>query len=276
MQLNRYTQNVLIGVAAVVLAGAQMVPGHEKSGPVLTTVSTALASTSMRDTLAARAAAAVSSASSGAAGEVTAALAAFAGIVRPLSHPAALQDAFKSYFAFKSAHPDEVKKPYLYFVDYGLPSTEARGYVFDMESLKIVDGPFTVAHGRGSSSSHYGVPTRFSNASRSAATSLGLYLTKSLYDFTGHSGGQTYSSIGLRLEGESGKFNDNAFARGVVAHGAPYVTSDKAGRSEGCPAMEPNRAERLLPKLADGAMVFLFAPDANWLSNDPWLSGAAN
>ena len=78
MQLNRYTKNVLIGVAAVVLAGAQMLPGHEKSGPVLTTVSTALASTSVRDTLAARAAAAVSSASSGAAGEVTAALAAFA------------------------------------------------------------------------------------------------------------------------------------------------------------------------------------------------------
>jgi L,D-transpeptidase catalytic domain len=272
MQLNRYTQNALIGAAAIVLAGSQFLPGHDTSGPVLATVSTALAATPARDTVPAGPAAAASSAPSGVAGRVTAALEAFSGVVRPLSHPAALQDAFRSYFAFRSAHPDEVRKPYLYFVDYGLPSTEARGYVFDMDSLKIIDGPFTVAHGRGSSSSHYGVPTRFSNAARSAATSLGLYLTKSLYDFTGHSGGQAYSSIGLRLEGESGKFNDNAFARGVVAHGAPYVTSDKAGRSEGCPAMEPNRAERLLPKLADGAMVFLFAPDANWLTNDPWLN----
>lgn len=273
MQLNRYTQNVLIGTAAIVLAGSQVLPGHEKSGPVLTAVSTALASTPTRDTGVAGTAV---SASAGKLSSVETALEAFRGIVRPLSHPAALQDAFRSYFAFKTAHPDEVKKPYLYFVDYGLPSTEPRGYVFDMETLKIVDGPFTVAHGRGSTSSHYGVPTRFSNASRSAATSLGLYLTKSLYDFTGHSGGRAYNSVGLRLQGESGKFNDNAFARGVVAHGAPYVTPDKAGRSEGCPAMEPDRAERLLPKLADGAMVFLFAPDANWLANDPWVSAAGN
>lgn len=273
MQLNRYTQNVLIGTAAVVLAGSQFVPGQTKSGPVLTTVSTALASTSARDTV--PAATAVTTTSGRAVSKIQAALEAFTAVVRPLSDPSALPDAFRSYFAFKASHPDEVKKPYLYFVDYGLPSTEPRGYVFDMESLKIVDGPFTVAHGRGSASSHYGVPTRFSNASRSAATSLGLYLTKSLYDFTGHSGGRAYSSIGLRLQGESGKFNDNAFARGVVAHGAPYVTPDKAGRSEGCPAMEPGRAARLLPKLADGAMVFLFAPDADWLAHDPWV-GAAN
>lgn len=275
MQLNRFTQNVLIGAAAVVLAGAQVLPDHDKSGPVLTAVSTALTAKPAGDTVR-DGSAGTSGVDGGIAGKVAAALGAFSGAVRPLSDPAALHDAFRGYFAFKSAHPDEVKKPYLYFVDYGLPSTEPRGYVFDMESLRIVDGPFTVAHGRGSSSSHYGVPTRFSNAAQSAATSLGLYVTKSLYDFTGHSGGRAYRSIGLRLEGESGKFNDNAFARGVVAHGAPYVTSDRAGRSEGCPAMEPDRAERLLPKLANGAMVFLFAPDSNWLANDPWVSTAGN
>ena len=76
--------------------------------------------------------------------------------------------------------------------------------------------------------------------------------------------------------GVSTGFNDNAFARGVVAHGAPYVTSSKAGRSQGCPAMEPARAERLLPKLADGGMVFLFAPDQKWLANDPWISTNAS
>jgi len=273
MQLNRLTQNALIGVAAIVLAGAQVLPGHDKSGPVLTAVATAVTSSPSRDTTpdATRA-----DAPTGIGGKVEAALSAFAGIVRPLSHPAALQDAFHSYFAFRTAHPDEVKKPYLYFVDYGLPSTEPRGYVFDMESLKIVDGPFTVAHGRGSSSSRYGVPTRFSNAAPEEMTSLGLYLTKSLYDFTGHSAGRAYSSIGLRLQGESGRFNDNALARGVVAHGAPYVTADRAGRSEGCPAMEPSRAARLLPKLADGAMVFLFAPDSSWLANDPWLAAGAD
>ena len=67
-------------------------------------------------------------------------------------------------------------------------------------------------------------------------------------------------------------FNDNALARGVVAHGAPYVTATGSGRSEGCPAMESQRAERLLPKLAEGGMVFLFAPDADWLTRDPWVT----
>ena len=84
----------------------------------------------------------------------TAALNAFSGIVRSLSRPEALETAFKSYFAFKSAHPNEVKKPYLYFVDFGLPATAKRGYVFDMEKLQIVDGPFTVAAGKGSSNTN--------------------------------------------------------------------------------------------------------------------------
>ena len=199
------------------------------------------------------------------------ALGALATTVRPLSHPSALRDAFESYFAFKTAHPGEVRKPYLYFVDYGLPSSTPRGYVFNMNALSIVDGPFMVAHGRGSAPTAAGVPTRFSNAFGAATTSLGLYVAQSLYAFTGHSGGRAYHSVGLRLDGVSDGFNDNALGRGVVAHGAPYVTATRAGRSEGSPAMETTRAKRLLPKLANGGLVFLFAPDSNWMSRDPWL-----
>ncbi|HEY8309647.1 MAG TPA: murein L,D-transpeptidase catalytic domain family protein, partial [Gemmatimonadaceae bacterium] len=192
--------------------------------------------------------------------------------VRQLSHPDALRDAFQSYFTFASEHPDQVRKPYLYFVDYGLSSITPRGYVFDMSTLKIVDGPFMVAQGRGSATNARGIPTHFSNAFGAATTSLGLYVAQELYKFTGHAGGEAYHSIGLRLAGVSGGFNDNARARGVVAHGAPYVTDTRAGRSEGCPAMAPARARELLPKLASGGLVFLFAPDSNWMSHDPWLS----
>ena len=257
----KYLQNVLVGASALVFAGAHLVPSDKQSGPVLTAAVEFVTATP-----------AVRSVSTGAVAAGTRiALDAFVGTVRPLSRPEALEDAFRSYFAYKAAHASEVRKPYLYFVDYGLPSTEARGYVFDMESLTVVDGPFTVAHGRGSSTTQYGVPTRFSNASNSYATSLGLYVAKSTYDFHGHAGGQAYSAVGLRLEGVSSGFNDNALARRVVAHGAPYVTPTRAGRSEGCPAMEPSRAERLLPKLADGGMVFLFAPDETWMKSDPWL-----
>jgi hypothetical protein len=269
MNRRRNLHTILIGASALVFGGAWVAPAHAAN----TAVSAANAQPSAKGLTSSVATNGPSSPLSAA---TKAALGAFKSIVGPLSHPMALEDAFKSYFAFKSAHPDEVKKPLLYFVDYGLPSTTPRGYVFNMSTLQIVDGPFTVAHGRGSSTSQYGVPTRFSNGFGSSATSLGLYLAKQIYNFTGHMGGRTYSSIGMRLQGESRGFNDNALARGVVAHGAPYVTPTKAGRSQGCPAMEPTRAQRLLPQLADGGMVYLFAPNANFMNGDQWINASAN
>lgn len=207
--------------------------------------------------------------------KVGTALDAFQNAVRPLSHSRALGDAFRSYFAYKAANPEQVRKPLLYFVDYGLPSTTPRGYVFDMDSLRIVDGPFMVAHGRGSAADNRGIPTRFSNVPNSYATSLGLYLAQETYAFRGKSGGKAYGSVGLRLQGVSDGYNDNARARKVVAHGAPYVTPAKAGRSEGCPAMEQSRARKLLPALANGALVFLFAPNEEWMERDPWVTASA-
>ena len=191
------------------------------------------------------------------------------GRVRKQSHPDALRYALEAYFNFKSAHPEKVRKPYLYFVDYGLSATTPRGWVFDMEQLKVVDGPFTVAHGRGSGGN--GVPTRFSNSNGSATSSLGLFLAQETYAFSGHTNGRLYRSIGLRLNGLSGAFNNKARSRGVVVHGAPYVSSARAGRSEGCPAMEQSRARRLIPKIGNGGMVFLFSPnDPRWMHRDPW------
>jgi hypothetical protein len=263
-----YLQNGLIGTVAALFGGAMFARAPEQPGPAMRVVSSVVAGGPVTS------AGASSPGPTGLSAKVANAVGAFTWVAKSLSSPAALQDGFRSYFAFKSAHPDDVRKPLLYFVDYGQPSTAKRGYVFDMSALKIVDGPFTVAHGRGSSKTQYGTPTRFSNSSGSAATSLGLYVTKALYSFVGHTGGHAYSSVGLRLDGVSEGFNDRALARGVVAHGAPYVTATKAGRSEGCPAMEPSRAARLLPKLAGGAMVFLYAPNQAWLAGDPWLTGA--
>ena len=270
-------EKLLIGATAVFIGGVQLIPGANKPGPVTQAAAAVVTGTvKTSSTLVTDSAVALAQPKSALVAQLENALSTLAPKVRKLSHPQALSDAFKAYFQYKNEHPNEVKKPLLYFVDYGLAATEPRGYVFDMSSLTIVDGPFTVAHGRGSSADKYGVPTKFGNGSGSARTSLGLYITKALYPFTGHTGGSTYSSIGLRLMGLSKGFNDLAFARGVVAHGAPYVTATKAGRSEGCPAMEPTRAKKLLPMLADGAMVFLFAPDANWLSNDQWVTANVN
>ncbi|MDQ6871365.1 MAG: murein L,D-transpeptidase catalytic domain family protein [Gemmatimonadota bacterium] len=269
MEQRNYLKHGVIGAFALILAGGRLVPGADSHGTGLLGAAPLMAANRLAtpvietpvDVLLAKS---------------TAAVRALAAAVRPLSHPKALESAFRSYFAYMAAHPNEVKKPVLYFVDYGLPSTEPRGYVFDMRALKILEGPFAVAHGRGSSQTQYGVPTRFSNAPGSAATSLGLYLAENVYSFHGHTGGRSYSSIGLRLKGVSQNFNDNALARGVVAHGAPYVTANMAGRSEGCPAMEQDRAQRVLPELAEGGMVFLFAPDQKWMTDDPWVARNSN
>jgi hypothetical protein len=262
-------QNALIGSVAVAFGGAQVIPGAKVHGPVSTTA-ISIVSGGLMTTDTSKAAMPVTAPLS----KLATALGAFQNVVLPLSDSRALTDAFRSYFAYKSAHPEQVRKPFLYFVDYGLASTTPRGYVFDMDALKIVDGPFMVAHGRGSSANKYGIPTRFSNASGSNATSLGLYLAQETYAFHGKAGGRSYGSIGLKLQGVSDGYNDNARARKVVAHGAPYVTPTKAGRSEGCPAMEPSRAQKLLPILSNGALVFLFAPNEQWIQSDRWVTSS--
>lgn len=204
------------------------------------------------------------------------ALTALSDRVGPLSDDAALRVAFRAYYAFAGAHPDQLRNPYLFFVDYGLDNQTARGYVFDMETLAVVDGPFMVAHGRNSSRGRNAVPDRFSNRAGSNMSSLGLYLTQETYGFRGRSGGRAYRSVGLRLKGLSGPFNDAARRRGIVSHGAPYVTAGDAGRSQGCPAMEQHRARKLLPMIANGGLVFLYSPgDADWLRDDPWIGTAS-
>ncbi len=189
--------------------------------------------------------------------------------VKRMSDDRALRMALNAYYGFKMTHPDEVRKPYLYFVDYGLDNQTPRGFVFDMDSLRVIEGPFMVAHGRNSSAARNGKPSIFGRDG--GKSSLGLYVTQESYDFVGHIGHYSYASVGLRMKGVSGNFNDRARERGVVIHGAPYVTAAGAGRSLGCPAMEQARAHRLIPKLAEGSLVFLFSPlDPTWLKEDPW------
>ena len=207
--------------------------------------------------------------------DLEAALRSLSGYVVESSDADALGTALRAYYRYRAEHPDAVRRPYLYFVDLGLSPRRPRGYVFDMSRLTLVEGPFGVAHGSGSSATRDAVPTVFSNVPGSHASSLGLYLTRETYTFRGRAGGRAYTSVGLRLRGESVGFNDAAEERGIVVHGAPYVTGAGAGRSEGCPAMEPERARRLLPLLAGGSVVFVYSPhDRRWLSRGTWVAAA--
>ena len=96
-------------------------------------------------------------------------------------------------------------------------------------------------------------------------SSIGVFLTTDTY--TGHNG---YS---LHLRGLDPGFNDNAFERAIVIHGAPYVdaalalSQGRIGRSFGCPAVRPAIAHNLIDTIRDGSLVVAYYPDQRWLQN---------
>ncbi|HEY8311454.1 MAG TPA: murein L,D-transpeptidase catalytic domain family protein, partial [Gemmatimonadaceae bacterium] len=167
----------LAAASALLYLSSNAYSASQRTGPVLRAASHLVAPNSAMTSSAIGAAKPVAH-NTNAEARTAHALDVLASGVRRLSHPDALRDAFQSYFAFDSEHPEQVKKPYLYFVDYGLSSSTPRGYVFDMSALRIVDGPFMVAQGRGSATNASGIPKRFSNAFGAATTSLGLYVAQ--------------------------------------------------------------------------------------------------
>ena len=155
--------------------------------------------------------------------------------------------------------------PRLAVIDYSLPSTTPRLWVFDLEDRSLLFNEY-VAHGRGSGEN---MASRFSNSDGSHASSLGLFRTGETY--VGHNG---YS---LRMEGLEPGTNDAAMAREIVVHGASYVDPDFArrqgrlGRSWGCPALRPAIAPAVIDSLRNGQMIFAYYPDTDWLTHSPFI-----
>ncbi len=151
-------------------------------------------------------------------------------------------------------------------IDYSLPSTEQRLWVFDLKQRKLLFQEL-VAHGRNSGEN---MALNFSNKNESFATSLGLFRTQQSY--VGQNG---YS---LRMEGLEPGFNDNAFDRAIVIHGAPYVSpvlaraNGRIGRSLGCPAVRPAVAHKLIDSMKDGQLLFSYYPDNRWLKTSSYIN----
>ena len=145
-------------------------------------------------------------------------------------------------------------RPLLTVIDYGLPSTRPRLWVFDMEARRLLYHEL-VAHGRNTGAD---LATAFSNEEGSLKTSLGSFVTGGSY--TGRNG---YS---MRLRGLDTGWNDHAEARAIVVHGAPYVDWDVArklgrlGRSWGCPAVRTAIAQELIDRIKDGSVLFAWHP----------------
>lgn len=156
-------------------------------------------------------------------------------------------------------------KSIITIIDYSKPSTEKRLWVIDL-SRHVVAFNTLVAHGQGSGNNF---TTYFSNNSGSHASSIGVFLTGNTY-----TGGNGYS---LTLHGLEKEFNDHAFERRVVFHGAEYVNENIAkrygriGRSWGCPALDRRIAAQVINYIKKGSLVFAYYPDRKWLNRSIFL-----
>jgi len=154
---------------------------------------------------------------------------------------------------------------HLAVIDYSRPSTEPRLWVFDVAKRRLLFEEL-VAHGRNTGEK---LAARFSNIEGSKMSSLGLFQTLETYN-----GSNGYS---LRLKGLDAGFNDNALARAIVMHGAPYVSEaiaerlGRLGRSWGCPAVRQEVARTVIDTLKGGALLFAYYPDRQWLDGSPLL-----
>ena len=150
-------------------------------------------------------------------------------------------------------------------IDYSLPSTEPRLFVFDLTEKKLLYREL-VAHGKNSGGN---LPTFFSNSSGSLATSIGLFVTADTYN-----GSNGYS---LRLKGLERGINDAAFSRAIVMHGAYYVSKEaikalgRLGRSFGCPAVRPEVAKEIINTIRGGSAIFAYYPEKRWLTQSAYL-----
>jgi hypothetical protein len=150
-------------------------------------------------------------------------------------------------------------------IDYSRPSTEKRLWVFDLRARALLFEEL-VAHGSGSGEN---LPNLFSNDAESRQSSLGLYRTEDTY--VGKNG---YS---LRLRGLDAGFNDHAYDRAIVMHGAAYVsdavarTQGRLGRSWGCPALRDGIAREVIDAVKGQGLVFAYYPDPAWLAASKYL-----
>lgn len=150
-------------------------------------------------------------------------------------------------------------------IDYSLPSTQRRLWVFDLSREALLYSEH-VAHGRNTGEN---LAARFSNVEGSLQSSLGLFRTAETY--VGENG---YS---MRMDGLEPGINDLARPRAIVMHGAWYVDPLQAlrqgrlGRSLGCPAVRPQVAREVIDTLKQGQLLFAYYPDRRWLDSSRYL-----
>ena len=176
-----------------------------------------------------------------------------------------LNHALRGYMYLKHTQALTSSK-YLTVIDFSQYCNNRRLWIIDMDSKKVVFNEW-VAHGAKSGDLY---AKYFSNKHSSNKSSLGFYTTGGLYNGS--------NNLSLKLNGLEKNFNSNAFARGIVIHGANYVDEtivnrkERIGRSFGCPAVSQEINEVLVNTIKGGNCLFIWHPTTSYLENSKLLN----
>jgi hypothetical protein len=146
-----------------------------------------------------------------------------------------------------------------------MSSNTKRLWVIDLNDKKVLFNSL-VAHGKNTGEEF---ATNFSNTESSRQSSMGFYITDATY--------QGDNGFSLRLLGMDKGFNDAAYRRAIVMHGADYVSDafaavhKRIGRSWGCPAVPRELSQSMINTIKGRNLLFIYYPDQNYLSSSEWL-----
>lgn len=171
------------------------------------------------------------------------------------------EDIFtKALIGWKALYKKQViEKPGLLSIaDLSQSANSKRLYVIDISRKKLLFNTY-VAHGRNSGEEY---AFSFSNKPNSFKSSLGFYLTDNTYN--------GMHGLSMKLKGVEKGINDVAEQRGIVMHGANYVSESfinqygRLGRSQGCPAVPEELCQPIVNLIKGGSCFFMFFPDSNY------------
>lgn len=173
-------------------------------------------------------------------------------------------EALKGFYLLKEK--GVVQKDILTLIDFSLSSNTKRLWVIDLTTNTILFQSL-VAHGRNTGEEY---ASTFSNSNSSFKSSLGFYATGEIY--------KGKHGASLRLDGLERGVNDNARERGVVVHGADYVSESfisnnkRLGRSQGCPALPVELTNKIIEVIKNKSCLYIYHPSRSFAMEEKLIS----
>jgi len=178
------------------------------------------------------------------------------------------KSAYTGFLNLKNAGKLNPESSIITICDFSLSANVKRLWVINLDNSKMLFHSL-VAHGQGTGDEF---ARNFSNNENSHQSSMGFYVTDATYN-----GDNGYS---LKLKGMDAGYNDAAYSRAIVVHGADYVCesfvkcNQRLGRSWGCPAIPRDIAPKVINTIKDGNALYIYYPNQKYLAKSVWLNKA--